>query len=354
MLGYEISRTLNDTTQPVAFLSAKSGATTWNDTLGSVNNKAVSYTVKAVDILGYVIAQADSSQLDISHDNLIPTDVYTWSAETAQGGLLTAQFPGDRPVAGIRFDLPPAEETRVMDSGEPPAETFSFGSEGTVTVEVSLDGAAFTTVRTISYSELRDNPGRLFFFARTEADGSICPFDAALVRVSGLPEGLSASAIRFAAYPGDHLAFGENGIGILAKDYGEIPAGTLIITGSFRGNPVFNTLRVYGRSQAGDIASGELTEGDRVPMEGEVYLFAALPESGDMGEIDNGLWVFVPKQQQDASGENGCVTSLLPTQIMAELHRTDIPEGGAGRITSSTRWLPSPTYSSMPKIILEE
>ena len=354
MLGYEISRTLNDTTQPVAFLSAKSGATTWNDTLGSVNNKAVSYTVKAVDILGYVIAQADSSQLDISHDNLIPTDVYTWSAETAQGGLLTAQFPGDRPVAGIRFDLPPAEETRVMDSGEPPAETFSFGSEGTVTVEVSLDGAAFTTVRTISYSELRDNPGRLFFFTRTEADGSICPFDAALVRVSGLPEGLSASAIRFAAYPGDHLAFGENGIGILAKDYGEIPAGTLIITGSFRGNPVFNTLRVYGRSQAGDIASGELTEGDRVPMEGEVYLFAALPESGDMGEIDNGLWVFVPKQQQDTSGENGCVTSLLPTQIMAELHRTDIPEGGAGRITSSTRWLPSPTYSSMPKIILEE
>ncbi len=354
MLGYEISRTLNDTTQPVAFLSAKSGATTWNDTLGSVNNKAVSYTVKAVDILGYVIAQADSSQLDISHDNLIPTDVYTWSAETAQGGLITAQFPGDRPVAGIRFDLPPAEETRVMDSGEPPAETFSFGSEGTVTVEVSLDGAAFTTVRTISYSELRDNPGRLFFFTRTEADGSICPFDAALVRVSGLPEGLSASAIRFAAYPGDHLAFGENGIGILAKDYGEIPAGTLIITGSFRGNPVFNTLRVYGRSQAGDIASGELTEGDRVPMEGEVYLFAALPESGDMGEIDNGLWVFVPKQQQDASGENGCVTSLLPTQIMAELHRTDIPEGGAGRITSSTRWLPSPTYSSMPKIILEE
>jgi hypothetical protein len=354
MLGYEISRTLNDTTQPVAFLSAKSGATTWNDTLGSVNNKAVSYTVKAVDILGYVIAQADSSQLDISHDNLIPTDVYTWSAETAQGGLLTAQFPGDRPVAGIRFDLPPAEETRVMDSGEPPAETFSFGSEGTVTVEVSLDGAAFTTVRTISYSELRDNPGRLFFFTRTEADGSICPFDAALVRVSGLPEGLSASAIRFAAYPGDHLAFGENGIGILAKDYGEIPAGTLIITGSFRGNPVFNTLRVYGRSQAGDIASGELAEGDRVPMEGEVYLFAALPESGDMGEIDNGLWVFVPKQQQDASGENGCVTSLLPTQIMAELHRTDIPEGGAGRITSSTRWLPSPTYSSMPKIILEE
>ena len=354
MLGYEISRTLNNTTQPVAFLSAKSGATTWNDTLGSVNNKAVSYTVKAVDILGYVIAQADSSQLDISHDNLIPTDVYTWSAETAQGGLLTAQFPGDRSVAGIRFDLPPAEETRVMDSGEPPAETFSFGSEGTVTVEVSLDGAAFTTVRTISYSELRDNPGRLFFFTRTEADGSICPFDAALVRVSGLPEGLSASAIRFAAYPGDHLAFGENGIGILAKDYGEIPAGTLIITGSFRGNPVFNTLRVYGRSQAGDIASGELTEGDRVPMEGEVYLFAALPESGDMGEIDNGLWVFVPKQQQDASGENGCVTSLLPTQIMAELHRTDIPEGGAGRITSSTRWLPSPTYSSMPKIILEE
>ena len=80
-----------------------------------------------------------------------------------------------------------------------------------------------------------------------------------------------------------------------------------------------------------------------------------------MGEIDNGLWIFVPKQQtegeaatEDGGNAEACLSSLLPTQIMAELHRTDVPEGGSGRITSNTRWIPSPTYETMPKIILEE
>ena len=79
-----------------------------------------------------------------------------------------------------------------------------------------------------------------------------------------------------------------------------------------------------------------------------------------MAEIDNGLWIFVPKQQSDTTGsvqEDGsaaCVGSILPTQIMAELHRKDVPEGGTGRITSDTRWIPSPTYESMPTIILED
>ena len=80
-----------------------------------------------------------------------------------------------------------------------------------------------------------------------------------------------------------------------------------------------------------------------------------------MGEIDNGLWIFVPKQQtegeaatEDGGDAEACLSSLLPTQIMAELHRKDLPESASGRITSTTRWIPSPTYESMPKITLEE
>ena len=39
---------------------------------------------------------------------------------------------------------------------------------------------------------------------------------------------------------------------------------------------------------------------------------------------------------------------------MVQLLRTDVPEGGDGRITSYTKWLPTPTYESMPKIVLKE
>ena len=148
----------------------------------------------------------------------------------------------------------------------------------------------------------------------------------------------------------------------MGKDYdcGEgnvIKAGTLVVTGNFRGNRVFNTVRVYGETQSGDMAADDgISESGKSVIEGEVYLFAAIPETGDMAEIDNGLWIFVPKQQEDNSmtGE-GCENSLLPTRIMAELHRTDVPESSASnRITSYTRWIPSPTYESMPQIILED
>ncbi|MCI9508872.1 MAG: hypothetical protein HFF10_03885 [Angelakisella sp.] len=363
MLGYEISRTLNGDVQAVAFLSAASGKTTWTDTLGSVNNKAVTYSVKAVDILGYVIDQDQSRELDIAHDNIISRNSYSWSRD---GSVLTASLSGEQPVAGIRFASFPAPGGRVLDSGAgSDGRVLDSGpvprADGSVTVEVSLDGSTFTTVLEASWQELADSAGTLRFFTRKDHDGSICPFDAKLVRISGLPDEVTAEAIDLAAYPGDSIQFGENGIGILGKDYKDLKAGTLIITGSFRGNPVFNTVRLYGRSQSGSMAKDEITDGDPVPMEGEVYLFAALPKEGDMGEIDNGLWIFVPKQQtegeaatEDGGNAEACLSSLLPTQIMAELHRTDVPEGGSGRITSNTRWIPSPTYETMPKIILEE
>ncbi len=433
MQGYEISRSLNGKTEVVAFLSANSGVTSWNDSLGSVNNKAVSYSVKAVDILGYVIAEATSSQLDISHDNLIDRSEYQWSSGSSSNGVLTASFNGNLSVAGIRFNSFPAagtsstssdvsepedssassesssvpeesssqpeESSQPEDQPEAPDEEGTAGNDendsenqaqsapdgdveiedqptalaepGTdgsgdvaekdiVTVEVSTDGSSFITVLRVSYEELRQNPGKLRFFTRTDADGSICPYDAKVIRVSGLPDGVTSNDIDFAAYPGDYIDFGVNGIGILGRDYENIKAGTLIITGNFRGNPVFNTVRVYGKSVTGSVTEGDLTESDTpVPLEGEIYLFAAIPESGDMAEIDNGLWVFVPKQQSEgtaaSSGEStACASSLLPTQIMAELHRTNLPEGGANRVTSNTRWLPSPTYESMPIIILED
>lgn len=350
MLGYEISRTLGGKTEAVAFLSASAGETVFTDTLGSVNNKAVTYSVKAVDILGNVIAEASAAELMISHDNLVPRSAYSWSA---QDGSYTAAFSPAAQVAAIRFSGAAAGNTDQAQPGQPEMTLGESGAPagGSILVEASADGQQFEAVLQLTPGQLQT--GNLCFFTREGADGSICSFEAKSIRISGLPAGITPEQLDFAAYPGDYIAFGENGTGILGNDYGELKAGTLIITGPFRGNPVYNTLRVYGKGQSGDMAEGELTETER-PLEGTVYLFAALPKTGDMAEIDNGFWVFVPKLQSDAAAGESCVTSLLPTQIMAQLLRTDVPEGGDGRVTSYTRWLSSPTYESMPTIILEE
>ncbi len=435
MLGYEISRTLNGKTEPVAFLSAKSGKTTWDDSLGSVNNKAVTYSVKAVDILGYVIAEDSAPELKVEHNNLIEKGTVDFgSSPQSIAGIVFNEFPAAGQTAAVSGESSSSDITETSsspsentssDPTQSTDESSSSASEnassassqsesevsgsstentssapasgmdepsnsqpnapvkdsgpgfpviteeetpvkaaesGTVKVVVTDAAGKKTTVLEISYEEIRKDPAKLRFFTRKEADGSICPFDAKTIEVSGLPAGISAEKIDFAAYPGDNIEFGINGIGILGRSYGEIASGKLIVTGSFRGNPVFNTIRVYGKSQNVDYTGEEQkdTETDKIPLEGEIYLFAAMPKEGDMAEIDNGLWIFVPKQQSDTTGsvqEDGsaaCAGSILPTQIMAELHRKDVPEGGNGRITSDTRWIPSPTYESMPTIILED
>ena len=217
MQGYEISRTLNQKTEVVAFLSAASGKTEWIDTLGSVNNKAVRYTVTAIDILGYPIAEDTTEELQIEHDNIIDRGSYSWSGTTAT-------FTKPLSVAAIRYSAAAGAAEQVLDSGAEntvaPAYLDSglpFGvAEGTVRVEASTDGTSFFTAWEGTADQLM--AGKLCFFTRAEAEGSICPAEAKAIRVVGLPAGVTTAQLDFAAYPGDLIAFGENGIGILESD----------------------------------------------------------------------------------------------------------------------------------------
>lgn len=98
----------------------------------------------------------------------------------------------------------------------------------------------------------------------------------------------------FVGYPGDSIAFMDGAIGRLAHDYqyGEdssevIPAETLIVAGTYRGDPVYNTIQILGEYLVGDMAQGS-TQTEERPINGEVYLFAEVPEEGALAEINNG------------------------------------------------------------------
>ncbi len=128
--------------------------------------------------------------------------------------------------------------------------------------------------------------------------------------------------------------------------------------GAYRGDPVYNTIRLKGRFQTGDPAAekeDDFTLTER-PINGDAILYAEVPEEGEMSEIWNGLWIYIPDLEKEAelTGMDGCGMSALPAEIMAELYRTDDPYGPAvGPAVSATQWISSPSEDSMPEIVLE-
>lgn len=231
-------------------------------------------------------------------------------------------------------------------------------------VQVSKNGVDFTTVLTIDLkqTDLSKPENLLQLFNSGADDGriTICE-DTKAIRILGLPKNVTEANFDFVGYPGDSIAFMDGAIGRLAHDYqyGEdssevIPAGTLIVAGTYRGDPVYNTIQILGEYLVGDMAQGS-TQTEERPINGEVYLFAEVPEEGALAEINNGIWIFVPNIQaeEEFQGE-GCAHSILPSRIKAVLYRTDDPNNAQDkRKVSDTRWISSPSDESMPQITLQ-
>ena len=107
-------------------------------------------------------------------------------------------------------------------------------------------------------------------------DTRIWTYDAAVVEITGIPADADLALLD---YPGDRVDFYEGAtVGILKDTYGDIPAGTLVILGTYRGDPVYNYVEIQARYSTTPEA-GEVTTIERT-MSGEVYLLAEIPRTG--------------------------------------------------------------------------
>lgn len=339
ILGYEISR--NGTV--IAFATEPS----YTDVIGSANNKAFSYKVQAIDMLGNKIgAAADAGQVRISYVKTVDKTSYTQAV--GQDGTITVTMNEPTAVSGIKVTNAP--------------KTGNF----TVAIK-SADAAEFTTAKAGSF-EKDETPEEAYYvayFNKPKApaeDTRIWIYDAKQITVTGIPAG---ATVEWISYPGDNIAFTDNAaVGRLAKDYkyGDaedevISAGTLVVTGTYRGDPMYNTVQIVGRFASVNSETAEQTIVERA-IDGYSLLFAEVPEDGEVSDISDGIFVFVPNVQKEAElqGEvNDCsAESLLPAQLKAELYRTDTAESTESkRLTSDTIWIDSPAEDAMPDIILE-
>lgn len=185
--------------------------------------------------------------------------------------------------------------------------------------------------------------------------------------------------IRLLRYAGDDIAFygsgpsyesdvfvpGTGSIGRLETplDVGDriLPAGTLVVVGTYRGDPVFCTIKIKGRFAKAPVADETASEGETEEryLSGDTYLFAEIPADGAVSDIENGIFVFVPNIQKEAQLQgkeegdpsNCSGVNLLPSRMQAEIARTDNPSDPSSQhATATTFWIDAPGGEDLPQI----
>ena len=347
--GYEIRRdgkSIAFTTEP-----------TFTDVIGSANHRTYEYSVVAYDILGNVINTASAVQVRVAYDKTVDPSAYTL---TRVGDTATFTFQQPTAVTGLK-----------LSGADRPAS-------GDFTVNVTVKSEDGTGSRTVTARSGRfdednqavdDSNSFVSYFQKPRAgtgDTRVWTYDAMTVTVTGIPAAMKDEDILLVSYAGDDVAFLEDcTAGVLRDDYTYtdaenkeqvIPAGTLVITGTYRGDPLWSTIKIKGRFTVTGADEEAPAQVERY-LDGYTLLFAEVPEDGAVSDISDGIFLFVPNVQREAELQevSNCTgANLLPSEMMAELARTDeVDSAESQRVTAQTLWVPAPGGAELPVIVLE-
>lgn len=290
-----------------------------------------------MDKLGNLGSEAKSNEVRVAYDKTISSDLYDLSR---QDGTITITMKNGAsvPVTGIKVT--------------------GTGLSGSYTVKVKANaGADWTTAKT---GTLSDDTVVAYFTkpGAAESDTRIWTYDAAVLEITGIPED---ATVQLLDYPGDRVDFYEGAtVGVLKDDYkygdGEddvIKKGTLVILGTYRGDPAYNYVSVeavYNTTSEAAEANGVTTI--TRAMNGYGLLLAEIPADGAVSDTSDGFFIFVPdlESEKELNKQDG-VTDDYPLEIRAVFYRTDEPNhAGSQRVTSQTLWISFPGEDDLPLI----
>lgn len=340
MLGYEIIRNGS----PIAFTTEK----TYVDNIGASNNISFKYEVIGFDKLLNETNKVEATPSEIKINNDITLNKDGWVIGTTTAGALSIDMLEINPISGIKVT--------GINSGD-------------YSVRVSTDKEVWVDAKVGDLSK-NESTGSSYvgYFNKPETtdDTRIWTFDARYIQITS--EGIDGDNIDIIEYPGDNVTMDINAIGKLQSDFvydnggiaETIPAGTLIVTGGYRGDPTYNIVALKGMyTEKGQLDTDIDTQIEKF-VGGYALMFAEVPKDGKVSEISDGFWVFVPDNQKDIAvkdefTEEGHKVSLLPNRIKAELYRSveDNPTDLTGSVVvSNTVWISSPSSDTMPLINL--
>lgn len=382
ILGYEIIRKEVTSTgiieRPVGFVERDrkgvDGTTTYVDSIDTLNNRVVEYKAVAYDYDLNKTEETVIGEVKIAHNGSIGESKWTLRTNTVndederdehsghgtiQDGVITRVNDNNVDTVFQGFKDGNADPYVIIDMNntnslvglsytapKSPEKKFSlrniFGMNKEKTykpisdyeVHTSLDGQTWTlassgvldttkTNHTIYFSEdgrseanqlWANNARYVKLVAKNNTEISIAELDLLTAAGDNIEIGTS-----------DNTQTAENSIGRLKSDYkyadGKvIPAGSIVVTGEYRGNPAFNIPLVLNEN------------GDNFALKANTILLATLPENSEISEVAKGTWIYwiEPENQGIINTDNGEVTNIEGTSIKAELYRYNkLNEAGA-------------------------
>ncbi|MEI3524296.1 MAG: M60 family metallopeptidase [Anaerotignum sp.] len=253
ILGYEILKN----GKSIAFTTSS----TFTEYIGTANNTVLTYAVLAVDKQGNISEATETQQVRISYDNVLDAGLYDLS-QSGTTATVTMKNDKAQSVSGIKL-------TGVSD-----VESI------TAVLTTNVDGVSKETTLTLTQNMANDGSTFKAYFTKPGAgaeDSRIWTYDITKLEPQNVPEGASLQLI---GAVNDDVAFLQDGaaIGRLREAYhwGDtseevIPAGSLVIVGTYVGNPRYNYVQVNGEFTVRDLATGAETKETR-PINGETYL----------------------------------------------------------------------------------
>ncbi len=363
VLGYEIVRCTTSGGVVEREFAGFATGTTFTDVFSTLNNRVVTYEVTLIDKFLNRSAVKTMAPLKIEHQGDLDKSEWTVSSVNVSGESSnlkgTVEGTEDDPCAPA-----PLNHTQALADNDPSTVyTGTAGTEGKITIEFGrtypVTGIKYSTseVSGIYDVQVRDATGedgwRTVIEGKTFAAGTnqvlyfgnddgkyVSVYDADAVRLVSKIDG---QTIRFAeigvlGVTGDNVDFrrdDEGGavIGKLSTDYvydrdknEKIPAGSLVFTGSYKGNPAYNVVILY--DEKGNIVGG--TSDDS--LNAEQIILANVKEGEEIQDVYDGTWIYWidPKYLTGFT---------YPTKVRAELYRVNNAHTNEGQRLVSDSYL---------------
>ncbi len=430
ILGYEVIRSTywrgkKQDAEVIGFkLADADGSATYTDVIAALDNRVLYYEVRAVDKFLNYSQLSDTVSARVSTGGALGKNM--WSVETTitaaegQDEELKGDdhpdggFDGDNSTPAIKYGISKVIDNKVNDAEVGPfrgtaavddtiiidmqkmmevtSVQYAGKALGSVTISVSSDGSNWATVKE-KYTVNGPEEGKLYETiwldaARAEdRDYWIGTYDARYVRfVLHDPQEVEIDEINICGPSGDDVSFYEDAklsVGLAAETYTyaydengaalTIPAGALIFTGGYKGNPAYNMVMLYDdavtETEDGSVRHGNVVGADLET--GKVYaeqvILAAVPAKGNLGETSDGSWVYfvTPENESDWTDEakvrehsQKVYEGILKEgngKVRAELYRVDNAITLEGeRIVSDTAFLTVPgSFSDLNEIELK-
>ncbi len=340
MLGYEITR--NGKT--AAFVPASESS--YTDIITTGNNMVYQYQIVGYDKLLNPTAPVLLSPVKVKHDGAIGRD--NWSVETNMTSADDKYIEADgdngycedtyisaidniigkgsgSSYSGSAKDGENAEFTINLGGTEQVTALKYSGGAAPYTILVSEDSVSWTEVKTGSFTGTED----VVYFDKPDEPGYMYIYSAAYVKVVFGQSTAQINNVDILGPTGDNVDLIESGIGKLKTDYvydnstGDfIPAGSVIFTGVYKGNPAYNVVKLLDEN-------GSIVNGSQLVLAEE-------PKNGELGDVSDGIWIYWIEEGDDNYNS-------LPTSVQAELYRVDNAHTLEGeRLVSNSLYLDVP------------